>query len=193
MNRAVPVMGVGPPGSPCRRRSQTTAVSCRLRAGVGSDCGEGPQSAGQVCDGKTNVCEPLLTHREKLRWHRNRGLCVVPGYRHADGGVLLARELPACGPGGVRCIGGVSSSQALAWNRRTCRLDTNVQSKWVLLAPWSSRGRTPSDEHRKGQSTDARHRGGPTRSSGEGLVMRLERRGRAGQVTQRSTLRGMSR
>jgi hypothetical protein len=63
MNRAVPVMEVGPPGSPCRRRSQTTAVSCRSRAGVGSDYGKGPPSAGQVCDEKTNVCEPLLTHR----------------------------------------------------------------------------------------------------------------------------------
>jgi len=64
MNRAVPVMEVGPPGSPCRRRSQTAAVSCRSRAGVGSDCGQGSQSAGQVCDEKTNVSEPLLMHRE---------------------------------------------------------------------------------------------------------------------------------
>jgi len=140
MNRAVPVMGVGPPGSPCRRRSQTTAVSCRLRAGVGSDCGEGPRSEGQVCDGKTNVCEPLLTHREKLRWHRNRDLWVVPGYRHADGGVLLARELPARGPGGARCIGGVSSSQALVWNRRTCRPDSDGQVGRDGPGFWSREG-----------------------------------------------------
>ena len=45
-----------------------------------------------------------------------------------------------CWPGGARCIGGVSSSLALAWNRRTCRLDTDGQSKWVLLAPWSREG-----------------------------------------------------
>ena len=25
---------------------------------MGSDCGEGPLSAGQVCDGKTNASEP---------------------------------------------------------------------------------------------------------------------------------------
>ncbi len=31
---------------------------------------------------------------------------------------------------------------------------------------------------REGESTDARHRGGMTRSSDEGCVMRLERRGR---------------
>jgi hypothetical protein len=108
-------------------------------------------------------------------------------------GVPSARELPVCGPGGVRRIGGVSSLRALAWNRRTCRLDNDGQSKWVKVAPWSSRGRTASGEHRERQSTDARHRDGTTRSSDEGLVMRLERRGRAGQVTQRSTFRGMSR
>jgi hypothetical protein len=28
-----------------------------------SVAGKGPLSAGQVCDEKTNVCEPLLTHR----------------------------------------------------------------------------------------------------------------------------------
>ena len=58
---AVPMMEVGPPGSPSGRRVQTAAVSCRSRAGVGSDCGEGLLSAGQVSDEKTNVCEPLMT------------------------------------------------------------------------------------------------------------------------------------
>ena len=43
-------------------------------------------------------------------------------------------------PGGARCIGGVSSSQALARNRRTCRLDTDDQSKWARSAPWSQEG-----------------------------------------------------
>jgi len=132
-------MEVGPPGSPCRRRSQTTAVSCRSRAGVGSDCGEVPPSAGQVGDEKMNVCEPLLTHREKSRWHRNRGLWVAPGHRHALC-VPSARGRPACCPGGARCIGGMSSSQALAWNRRTCRPDSDGQLKWVQVAPWSQEG-----------------------------------------------------
>src|ERR1039458_9355156 len=45
----------------------------------------------------------------------------------ARGCVHSAGELPVCGPSDVRCKGGVSSSQALAWNRRTCRLDTNGQ------------------------------------------------------------------
>jgi hypothetical protein len=72
-------MEVGPPGSPCRRRTQTAAVSCRLRAGVGSDCGKGPQPAGQVCDEKTNMCEPLLTHRNVPKKASKPGTEVVPG------------------------------------------------------------------------------------------------------------------
>jgi hypothetical protein len=180
-------MEVGPPGSPCRRRAQTAAVSCRLRAGVGSDCGEGPLSAGQVCDGKTNVCEPLLTHRNRQGWHRNRRLCRASGTNARSCGVPSAGERPACGPGGARCKGGVSSSQALAWNRRTCRLDTDGQGMGCLAA----RGRIPRGGNRAGQST-ARHRGGPARSSEEGPVMGLERRGRAGQVVLKPTRWGRS-
>src|SRR5271155_6213760 len=112
----------GPPGSPCRRRSQTAAVSCRSRAGVGSDCGEGPLPAGQVGDEKTNVCEPLLTHRQKPMMASKPGLACGPGTKAPRYGVPSAGEPPVCGPGGARCKGGVSSSQALAWNRRTCRL-----------------------------------------------------------------------
>ena len=47
--------------------------------------------------------------------------------------------------------------------------------------PLAARGRTPTGSNREGQSTDARHRDGPARSSDEGSVMGLERRGRAGQ------------
>src|SRR5438477_10363934 len=48
----------------------------------------------------------------------------------------------------------------------------------VVLA---ARGRAASGGHRKRQSTEAGHRGGTARSSGEGPVMGLERRGRADQ------------
>jgi hypothetical protein len=97
----------------------------RSRAGVVSVAVKGPLSAGQVCDEKTNVCEPLLTHRQIERWHQNRGSAESPGQGHAgSSAVLSARGLPACCPGGARCRGGVSSSWALAWNRRTCRLDS---------------------------------------------------------------------
>src|SRR5664280_2455945 len=49
------------------------------------------------------------------------------------------------------------------------------------VGPLVARGRTPTGRNREGQSTDARHRGGPARTSDEGSVMELERRGRAGQ------------
>jgi hypothetical protein len=120
------------------------------------------------------------------------GLHARLGTRVRPSAWSRARELPVCGPGGVRCKGGVSSLQALAWNRRICRLDTNGQSKWVMSAPWSSRGRTPWGHGHVGESTDARHRGGPARSSDEGPVMGLERRSWAGQITHQSTLRGRS-
>jgi hypothetical protein len=106
----------------------------------------------------------------------------LPRDKGTPHGVSGARELPVCGPGGVRCKGGVSSLQALVWNRRICRLDTFGQSKWVMSAPWSSRGRTPGGHGHPGESTDARHRGGPARSSDEGPVVGLERRGWAGQI-----------
>jgi hypothetical protein len=94
-DRAVPVMEVGPPGSPCRRRSQTAAVSCRSRAGVGSDCGNGPQPAGRVCDEKTNVCEPLLTHRNNPTMASKPGLEVVPGTKARPGWRALS-QAAAC-------------------------------------------------------------------------------------------------
>ncbi len=68
------------------------------------------------------------------------GVVLGPWDKGTPFGVPLARERPACCPGGARCKGGVSSSWALAWNRRTCRLDTDGQSKWVLLAPWLRQG-----------------------------------------------------
>ena len=74
MTCAVPVMKVGPSGSPSRRRSQTAAVSCRSRAGVGNDCGEGPPSAGQVSDEKANNRSTWLSQLEyvgvKCIWNR---------------------------------------------------------------------------------------------------------------------------
>ena len=76
--RAVPVMEVGPPGSPCRRGAQTAVMSCRSKAGVGSDYGNGSLTAGQVCDEKTNVVEPLLTHRKTMT-------ASQPGLVHISG------------------------------------------------------------------------------------------------------------
>jgi hypothetical protein len=60
------------------------------------------------------------------------------------------------------------------------------------VPPLVARGRTPSGGHREGQSTDAEHRGGPARSSDDDSVMGSERRGRAGQIDQKSTREGRS-
>jgi hypothetical protein len=181
-------MEVGPPGSPCRRRSQTTAVSCRSRAGVGSDCGHGSPRAGQVSDEKTNVREPLLTHRKFSRRHRNRGWSWLPGQTRSPSGGVLSQGAACSWP--WRC-------PVYRWRELVAgagREGENLSPRYrrSALLSRASRGRTPGGNHHKGQSTDARHRGGPARTSDEGAVMALERRGRAGQVVQRSTPRGMS-
>ena len=116
-----------------------------------------------------------------------------PGTKARPVGVPSARERPACWP--WRCpvyrwrelVAGAGMEQE--------NLSSRYRSAVQLggSAPWPARGRTPSGEHREGQSTDARHRGGPARSSDEGPVMGLERRGRADQVDRRPTLRGRSR
>ena len=131
--------GGGPSGFAVQAEIPNHRKLRRLRAGVVSVAVEVPRVAGQVCDEKTNVCEPLLTHRNKQRRHRNRTVWGVPGQRRAFRGAPSAGERPACGPGGARCIGGVSSSQALVWNRRTCRPDS-AGRKWVILAYGSREG-----------------------------------------------------
>ena len=131
--------GGGPSGFAVQAEIPNHRKLRRLRAGVVSVAVEVPRVAGQVCDEKTNVCEPLLTHRNKQRRHRNRTVWGVPGQRRTFRGAPSAGERPACGPGGVRCIGGVSSSQALVWNRRTCRPDS-AGRKWVILAYRSREG-----------------------------------------------------
>jgi hypothetical protein len=131
--------GGGPSGFAVQAEIPNHRKLRRLRAGVVSVAVEVPRVAGQVCDEKTNVCEPLLTHRNKQRRHRNRNVWGVPGQRRAFRGVPSAGERPACGPGGARCIGGVSSSQALVWNRRTCRPDS-AGREWVILACRSREG-----------------------------------------------------
>jgi len=59
----VPVMEVWPFGFAVQVGSPNHRKLRRLRAGVVSVAGKGPLSAGQVGGEKTNVCEPLLTHR----------------------------------------------------------------------------------------------------------------------------------
>ena len=59
-----------------------------------------------------------------------------------------------CCPGGARCIGGVSSLQALAWNRRTCRPDTDAAVHWGLLS--HSAGEREDPKRRKPRGAEYR-------------------------------------
>ena len=79
---------------------------------------------------------------------------MAPG--KSAGGVLEP------GPRGVRLGGGVNSDQALLRNAGTCRPDV--------------KGDVQAGDPRKGQSTDAGHRGGAVRSRDEGPAMGLDRR-----------------
>ena len=83
------------------------------------------------------------------------------------GGNSLTRDesggRPDFRPDGIRHEGGVTLDQAFVWNAGTCRHD--------------DKGETQAGGPCEGEITDAWHRGGATRSSDEGPVMGLERRG----------------
>ena len=74
--------------------------------------------------------------------------------------------------------GGASVIRALVWNSGTCRPD-GAAGQWsgrgLRLVVWSE---NPKQQICEGESSDAGHRGGPDRSSDEGPVIGLERRGR---------------
>ena len=84
MDRAVPVMEVWFSGFAVQAGVPNHRKLRRLRAGVVSVAAKGLPCAGQVSGEKTNGCEPLLTHRQTERWHRNRGGAEFPGQRRAD-------------------------------------------------------------------------------------------------------------
>jgi hypothetical protein len=182
--RAVPVMEVGPLGSPCRRGAQTTVMSCRSKAGVGSDYGNGSLTAGQVCDEKTNVVEPLLTHRKIMT-------ASQPGSVHISG--RASRDWAWCSQRAA-CLS-LWRCSVLRWRElvvgagmeeENLCLDTVGRIVSGAGCPLAARGRTLGGRNRSGQST-ARRRGGPARSSDEGPVMGLEPRGRAGPLTRMPT------
>jgi hypothetical protein len=116
----------------------------RLRVDVVSVGGKAAARLWQVRIGKTNNSEPSMTCRELFQWRRNRD-----GRLARDG----VQRVPVYWLDGARHKGGVSPIQALMWNVRTCRSD--------------AKGRTQAEGLREGASTDAEHRGGATRSSGE--------------------------
>ncbi len=94
--------------------------------------------------------------------------------------------LPRDEPGGCLLIGQVVSGVkvARAWSGLSCGTREPVAPRPRAASGASSglrllvEARTPSSGNCEGESSDAGHRGGPSRSSDEGPVMGLERRGR---------------
>ena len=86
------------------------------------------------------------------------------------------RGKPADCSTGARHVDGVTLVQASVRNVGTCRPD--------------AKGEAQADSFRKGQSTDAGHRGGDVRSRDEGSVMELDRRGVVVQLRRVHNLRG---
>jgi len=168
---AVQVMEVGPPWSPCRGRPQTTHKLLRLRAVVVSVVGEGVPLSASGDPMKANESEPLMTCRNAVD-------DIKTGY------VSLSRDEP----GGCLFIGQVVSGMeaARAWVRLLDRTwepvvlrDDQLVASGLRLAV---SGKVSSGRNREGRVPVVGHRGGPSRSSDEGPVMGLERRGRAIQM-----------
>ena len=103
---------------------------------------------------ETSASEPLMTCRKRID-DVETGEKSLP--RDESGG------WPDCCPDGIRHEGGVTLGLARARNVGTCRPDV--------------KGAIQAGGPREDRSTDAGHRGGAARSSDEGSVMELERRG----------------
>jgi len=129
--------------------------------------GKGGVGLRQVRFEETNESEPLMTCRNAFRRRRNRGLISTPGQGWGK---------PVYCPTGVRHVGGVTLNQALVRNVGTCRPD--------------AKGEAQADSIRKGERTDAGHRGGVARSRVEGSVMELDRRGDVVQLCCVGNLQG---
>ena len=142
----------------------------RLRAGVLS-VAETARCQRVRCGSRRRAkAIPPLKCRKRIGDIRNRGRVVAPG---------SAWREPADWPGGCPAW-----MVARAWSGLSCGTREPVApmgrpgqwSGWGLrLVVWSE---NPKQLICEGESSDAGHRGGPTRSSGEGPVMGLERRGR---------------
>jgi hypothetical protein len=154
-----------------------------VNAGVGSDHGNGSLTAGQVCDEKTNMVKPLLTHRKTMT-------ASQPGLVHILG--RASRVWVRCSQR-TACVS-LWWCSVLRW--RELAVGAGMEQENLCLeptvrqvgvgCPWAATGRTRGGRNRSGQST-AGYRGGPARMSVESLVMRLEQRGRAGRLAQRPT------
>jgi hypothetical protein len=103
---------------------------------------------------ETSESEPSMKCRKRMDGVKTGG--------GGHPGTSLGGDLKT-GPSGTRLEGGVNLGQALSRNVGTCRCDV--------------KGEDQVGNPREILSTDARHRGRTVRSSDEGPVMGLERRG----------------
>ena len=143
------------------------AASVKSRGG--ERCGKGAPRVRQVRAEKANESKPLMTCRKRIDDIKT-------------GRESFSRDEPGGYLPTAQAVSGIKAARAQfrLWCG-TCEPVTPIPIRpftWACSATRPARGRTPSRRNGKGQSTDAEHRDGPTRSSDEGPVMGLERRGR---------------
>src|SRR5262249_4910364 len=138
-------MGGGPPGSPIRRRPQTTASCAGTTAGVVSVAEKAPGRASGTSR-RRRTSEPPMKRREQDYRCQKRELG-----RPRD---ELGGHLESC-PSDIRRTGGASPAQASAWNVRSCAPIQRRRKATVEVDRPTARGRAHKRRTRKGQSTDA--------------------------------------
>jgi retron-type reverse transcriptase len=132
--------------------------------------GKGVLSARQVQITKASASEPPMKCRKRIGDIRNRGRVIAPGGAWRE---------PADWSGGCPAW-----MVARAWSGLLCgtlepvALFGRPASGAVVACGWSSESENPKQQICEGESSCAGHRGGPFRSSDEGPVIGLERRGR---------------
>ena len=152
----------------------------RIRLQTSSNCGgkepswetssqKARQRSRQVRSAKTNASEPLKKCR-KLKDDAKTGTGSCPGNSVSD-----------------TCL-------RLAWHPAQRRRE---RGSGLDTEPWNlsprCKERSSSGQNREGESINAGHRGGTTRSSDEGRVMRPERRGRVIQFLANESTPGNQR
>jgi hypothetical protein len=116
-------MGVGPPGSGCRARLQTTGRCAGVTPSGGERTRKRRGNPRQVRTRKANKSEPLMRRRKRSTAIETR-LRMKPWDQ--------ARKGPAYGPGGGRRRSGASPVQALVWNVGTERPDAKGEVRGVV-------------------------------------------------------------
>ena len=152
--------GCDSPGRPDHRKVR------RSRAVRAERCGKGEPSARQVGARKASESDPLMTCRKPIRRHPKPGAHRSPGISLGDT-CLLPRRGPAYR---WREPGSGVHAELENLSFRNC-------GRCGAWTPWSREGDPQAAETARGRVPVAEHRGGLARSSDEGPVMGLERRG----------------